>query len=574
MRSPALVADEREDHRPGSPLRDLDATNPQIVDCPSCSSRHLHYGFTCRGFRVVECSECGLMMLNPQPNDRQLADIYGADYFLGDSSESGLEQVSRMKRATARVYLADLEKYRGTVGGRLLEIGCGAGDFLHEALDSGYQVTGIEINADAVRTARRALSSSARIIHGTIDAAGMDAGPFDVAVLSDVIEHVREPIAFLHQLRRVLAPDAVLLITTPSLDSWTAKLLKQNWMEFKLEHLYYFDPFTIQNVLLRAGFGSITIRPNRKMLSLDYIARHFERYPVPVLAQIVRTFNRALPAALTGRAFPIVASGMNVFARAAEVSSRKLLSIVVVAYNEAPTIEILLNRVLAKSIQGIDTEVIVVESNSTDGTREIVEKYRAHPKVRLIFENGPRGKGHAVRTGLTEARGDFILIQDADLEYDVEDYDVLLEPLMEGRAAFVLGARHGGKAWKMRQFEGQWLTSKFMNAGHWFFTSLVNVLFSMRLRDPFTMYKVFRRDCLYGLTFHCNRFDFDFELLTKLVRKGYRPMEIPVNYRSRSFSEGKKVSVLRDPLNWLWALVKLRFERIDPLETIRRAADR
>jgi glycosyltransferase involved in cell wall biosynthesis len=227
--------------------------------------------------------------------------------------------------------------------------------------------------------------------------------------------------------------------------------------------------------------------------------------------------------------------------------------------------------VLAKTIPALDIEVIVVESNSTDGTREVVERFRAHPRVRLAFEEQARGKGHAVRTGLAIARGDYILIQDADLEYDLEDYDALLEPLTENRAAFVLGARHGGKTWKMRQFKGKWLTSKFMNVGHWFFTFLVNVLFALKLRDPFTMYKVFRRDCLYGLRFTCNRFDFDYELLTKLVRKGYRPIEIPVNYRSRGFAEGKKVSMWRDPLNWLWALAKLRLEKVDPLEEIAAA---
>ena len=91
---------------------------------------------------------------------------------------------------------------------------------------------------------------------------------------------------------------------------------------------------------------------------------------------------------------------------------------------------------------------------------------------------------------------------------------------------------------------------------------MFNVLYGQRLRDPFTMYKVFWRDCLHGLDLECNRFDFDFELVIKLIRKGYRPLEIPVNYRSRSFQEGKKVSVLRDPLTWLRALLRYRFGSI------------
>jgi hypothetical protein len=101
-----------------------------------------------------------------------------------------------------------------------------------------------------------------------------------------------------------------------------------------------------------------------------------------------------------------------------------------------------------------------------------------------------------------------------------------------------------------------------LNLAHWGFTLLVNTALGIWLRDPFTMYKVFRRSCLDGLTFECNRFDFDWELLMKLVRKGHRPIEIPISYKSRSFKEGKKITMIRDPLTWLWALVKYRFVKL------------
>jgi glycosyltransferase involved in cell wall biosynthesis len=240
------------------------------------------------------------------------------------------------------------------------------------------------------------------------------------------------------------------------------------------------------------------------------------------------------------------------------------LSIIVPAYNEAGTFDTLVPALLKKRLAGLDIEIIIIESNSTDGTRALAQRYRHHPRVKLLFEERPRGKGYAVRTGLQHVRGDFILIQDADLEYDLDDYAALLEPLRQGRASFVLGARHGGDAFKMRHFEQQKLLSTFLNAGHILFTALINVLFGLRLRDPFTMFKVFRRDCLTGLTFTCNRFDFDFELLIKLVRRGYVPLEVPVNYRSRSFKQGKKVSLWRDPLTWIWALARLRLMRIEP----------
>jgi glycosyltransferase involved in cell wall biosynthesis len=239
-----------------------------------------------------------------------------------------------------------------------------------------------------------------------------------------------------------------------------------------------------------------------------------------------------------------------------------VLSVVVPIYNEVATARAALDAILAKEIPGWTLEIILVESNSGDGTREIVLSCREHPRVKVILEDQPRGKGHAVRAGLAAATGDVILIQDADLEYDLGDYDVLLAPLAAGRQSFVLGSRHGQGGWAIRRFSDQPLQALVLNCAHWGFTFLINASFGIWLRDPFTMYKVFRRDCLSGLTFECNRFDFDWELLIKLIRRGHRPIEIPISYKSRSFKEGKKISMLRDPVTWLWALAKYRFCRL------------
>ena len=238
------------------------------------------------------------------------------------------------------------------------------------------------------------------------------------------------------------------------------------------------------------------------------------------------------------------------------------LSVIVPIYNEAATVCQSLDAILAKTVPGWTLQIIMVESNSTDGTRSIVQTYAAHPRVKLILEDRPRGKGHAVRAGLAHATGDVILIQDADLEYDLDDYDILLAPLAAGRQEFVLGSRHGEGGWAIRKFSDQPFQALILNLAHWGFTLLINVALFIWLKDPFTMYKVFRRECLEGLTFECNRFDFDWELLMKLVRKGHRPIEIPISYKSRSFKEGKKISMFRDPLTWLWAVVKYRFVKL------------
>jgi glycosyltransferase involved in cell wall biosynthesis len=223
-----------------------------------------------------------------------------------------------------------------------------------------------------------------------------------------------------------------------------------------------------------------------------------------------------------------------------------------------------LDRLLAKTIPGVEIEICLVESNSTDGTREEVMHYANHPRIQLVLESKPSGKGHAVRAGLVAATGDFVLIQDADLEYDLGDYEKLLAPLLDGRAEFVLGSRHpaGEKVWQLRQFSDQQTAAHIMNVGHLIFAWMLNVTFGQKMRDPFTMFKVFRRDAIHNVAFECNRFDFDLELVGKLIRQGYRPREIDIKYNSRSFKEGKKVSALRDPPTWVRACLKHRFSNL------------
>jgi hypothetical protein len=243
----------------------------------------------------------------------------------------------------------------------------------------------------------------------------------------------------------------------------------------------------------------------------------------------------------------------------------KTCSILVPVFNEKDTFPELMRTLLAKRLDhlGLVREIILIESNSTDGTRELVAGFAGAPGVKIIYQDRPRGKGHAVRAGLGVATGDFVLIQDADLEYDLNDYDALLEPLLADRAAFVLGSRHGGR-FRMRRFPHQRLLGDVLNIAHVLLAGFINVLYGQNMKDPFTMFKVFRRDCLYGLEFECDGFDFDHELVIKLVLKGYRPLEIPVNYCARSFSQGKKIRFFRDPPGLIAADLKYRLRRLLP----------
>jgi glycosyltransferase involved in cell wall biosynthesis len=236
------------------------------------------------------------------------------------------------------------------------------------------------------------------------------------------------------------------------------------------------------------------------------------------------------------------------------------LSVVMPVYNERETFRDVLKELLAKEIVDTEIEIVLIESNSTDGTREDVLALSGDSRVTVILEDEARGKGRAVRTGLQQVTGDVVLIQDADAEYDMDDYENLLEPVRSFKTSFVLGARkiHEGHR-GMRHFERQQHMSWLMNLGHVGFLRLFNTVYRQRLKDPFTMYKVFRRDCLTDVHLECDRFDFDWELTAKLIRRGHHALEVPVSYHSRSFSEGKKINLLGDPLSWVRACFKYRF---------------
>jgi len=485
------------------------------------------------------------LLRNPQPSDHELAQIYTDDCHSRQGSWDGhdgsLDETSRLKRATAALYLdaieARLEQRPSPRGLKLLEVGSGLGNLLVEAVARGYDVTGIEYSERSVHAANEMVGAT-KVVRGSIDTVDLPDQTFDVAVLADVIEHTRNPVSALSHVWRTLKPGGLLFLEVPSLDSGSAQSMKERWMEFKPGNLFFFDNQTIQSLLFRTGFDQIVVSGGWKTVRPRYVRRR----PVSVVGSGIHVIARrsALPPA-AGRALA--------------------LTVVLPVFNERETFLELFERVYAKTIPGLDIDIVIVESNSSDGTRALVQQIESRPRVRVIYEDRPRGKGHAVRAGLKSATGDIVLIQDADLEYDVDDYDQLVEPIVNGRVAFVLGSRHGmdGKTWKLRHFTDQVVVARAMNFGHLFFTTLFNVVYGQRMRDPFTMFKVFRRDCLYQLTFESNRFDFDWELVGKLVRAGYVPLEIPVNYESRSFSKGKKVSLWRDPWTFLRACFKYRF---------------
>ncbi|MCW8914451.1 MAG: class I SAM-dependent methyltransferase [Magnetovibrio sp.] len=258
-------------------------------------------------------------MLNPQPDDETLAKVYDESYFIGSDNLELFNQGNDLKRGTAHLQLDDIATYLGQTGKpnshtKMLEIGCGLGNFLLSAQQRGYDVHGIDVSQSAVDQANKALGEN-RAQAGFLENLNLTPGSYDIVVLADVIEHVRDPKAFLELVRTLLRPGGILFVAVPSLDSLSARLMGRYWVEYKLEHLFYFNRKTLTQLLGTNGFEKIKIRPGHKMLSLDYIVGHFVQFPVPVLTTIMKLIKWIVPKRLCTQPIRIVASGINAIAR-------------------------------------------------------------------------------------------------------------------------------------------------------------------------------------------------------------------------------------------------------------------
>lgn len=289
-------------------------TSRPRTSCAICQSQDVRPRFVYQRYDVCACAACGLQFLDPQPDDAALAAIYNEHYFLGGQDPDGPTRTSQLKRATASLYIDALQRFTAEAPGRLLEIGCGSGDLLAEAQARGFDIAGVEISAHATQTANSRLGAS--YVHaGTIDRVELPQAAFDIVFFADVLEHTRRPLDFLGRVYQLLKPGGKIVLVCPAVDSWSARLLGKHWMEYKVEHLFYFDRSTLRLAVEKTGFACLAVEPNVKVLSYEYVAAHFERFKVPLFSPLLRLAGRVLPPRLQRHPFRVVASGIMLVAQ-------------------------------------------------------------------------------------------------------------------------------------------------------------------------------------------------------------------------------------------------------------------
>jgi hypothetical protein len=517
----------------------------QYVGCSVCEEPRAAYLFFRGGVRFVRCLDCGLVYVSPVGRA-------GPSYFdiaLASPAWSSHDRslaVADLSRMLVR--LADqFASRRGRLPRRTLLLG----RFLEElpALPELRRIglTLVRIEGPAFER----LSEDGDVPA----AAGQLAGDADLVVLNELLEACSRPGHVLGQIAPQLAGGAELAIAYADAESLPARLLRRHWPALLESKRAFFGLSQLTRLAARHGLSLVKQEPVSVHRTPRYV---YER----MVAGSSRTWlKRAVPTRpgvelLTGLRVATFEHGT-----APELAPPEKLSIILPVYDEAHSIQRVVDTLLKKPLR-IEKELVIVESGSKDGTRDIVRQWQGLPGIRVLLQPVANGKGNAVRAGLQACTGSIVLIQDADLEYDIDDYDALLEPILQGKTSFVLGSRTlGASGWKVRQFATGAIAGTLLNLAQVGFAKTFNLLYQQRTTDVNTMFKVFRRSCLSGIELESDGFELDIELVCKLVVAGHAPLEVPVNYVARDFQQGKKIRFFRDAWPSYAAFFKYRWQR-------------
>lgn len=512
----------------------------QYIDCPACGSRSQHYLFHRTGVRFVRCRACDLVYADP-------VDSAGRAYFDIRAEELHHTPVDRRNAqadfaALLTTICRNYNRQRNHPPDRVLLVGRWHPDFT-SAGPPDVEVT---------LAATLGIDENRLLTHALTESVGTSLAEFDVVLLNEFLEGVHEPTEVLQGLSECLKPDAIVAVVFANMKSLPSRLLRRRWKSFFDKKIAFYNADNLGILMWRAGFRRI----GNERLTSSYSLGHLSARLGFTRAQ--RLLAESGLAQLTGR----IASGREVifFARSADDVAERL-SVIMPVYNEERYVRDVLKSLLSKKLP-IEREIIIVESNSTDSSREIVRTFEDEPSIKIVYQDHPRGKGNAVRAALEVASGTIVLIQDADFEYDIDDYDALLEPILQRRASFVLGSRSLGlDDWKVRRYATSPVKGLATNLAQVAFAKTFNLLYQQKVTDINTMLKVFRRECIEGCHLGGDGFNLDIELVCKIVRNGFAPLEVPVNYVARGYDEGKKINFREAPSSYA-ELFKCRFARI------------
>ncbi len=535
MAGDGMTATPRFEFEPTSAVATARSHN-RFVACPACRAETSSYLFHRAGVRFVRCAACGAVYVNPA-REHPLNDLAIERDGLSERDRALVtSDLERLLDAVA----ADHQRIVGAPLERTLLLGRWLPEW-SSVTKHGFAFAPI----DDATFRRVAVDSDLAWAKPHLGRAPQ------VVILHELLESCSDPAGVVEALIAALPPTTLFAVTYTNADSLPARMLRRYWASFFDTKSAYFSTGNLTSLLGRYGLVLKSQHPLPVHRTTRYVGAKLERL-VPAVGKLAG----ALPLAMPVRAGNRVA----VFGRSVLDAQRaEKLSIVLPVFNEVRFAAQVIDAVLAKQLK-IDRELIIVESNSTDGTRDVVKRYEGRPGVRVVYEERPRGKGHAVRTGLKHVTGTIVLIQDADFEYDIEDYDALLEPLLQRKTAFVLGSRSLGlDDWKVRKYDSTPIKGLALNFAQVMFAKTYNLLYQQRVTDVNTMFKVFRAECLDGLDLEGNGFELDIELACKLAKNGNSPMEVPVNYVARGFEDGKKIRFWRDAIPSYVTFFRYRF---------------
>ncbi len=283
--------------------------------CPICKTAELAFYFKYNATQsIYKCNQCTLQFLSPQLDDVALTKLYSENYYLawGLKGDAENESIKHMKISTFNLRLDLISKFRKS--GKILDVGCATGYFLEAAKIKGYKSYGVEFSDYSANIAKTKFGD-ANIFKGTLEECQFENGSFDVIAMSDLIEHVRNPIETLQKAHQLLNEHGIIMIMTPDTSSLSYKLMKQKWTHYKLEHFYYFNKQALQQAALQSGFKLIHYEHAKKSMNIDYLHTQLNVYKNKLFTPIINLLYFILPKTILRKIFNLTLGEMVVILR-------------------------------------------------------------------------------------------------------------------------------------------------------------------------------------------------------------------------------------------------------------------